>query len=159
MDVYFLRHGEAVRKEEWNGGEAERPLSAAGAARMEREAASLASLRIAPVALLASPLLRARQTAEIVARHLRPPVAVTVDERLAPGFGPDALRRILAEHTGSKALLLVGHEPDFSATIAKCVGGGRIELKTGGLARVVLDDPAKPSGILSWLLGAEVLAP
>ncbi len=57
------------------------------------------------------------------------------------------------------ALLLVGHEPDFSRTIDRCIGGGRVELKTGSLARVTMSDPAALSGTLAWLVPALVLAP
>jgi phosphohistidine phosphatase len=159
MDIYFLRHGEAVRKEAWSGSDADRPLGAEGEARMERGAAALASLGVAPDALLASPLLRARQTAEIVARHVRPRVAVTVEARLAPGFGFEALGRIVSEHAGAATLLLVGHEPDFGKTVARCVGGGRLGLEPGGLAKVVFESPGTLSGTLAWLLPPDVLAP
>ena len=55
--------------------------------------------------------------------------------------------------------MLVGHEPDFSATIAACIGGGSVECKKGGLARLDIDDPDSLSGTLVWLLPPRVLAP
>jgi phosphohistidine phosphatase len=160
VEIYFLRHGEAVAMDAWAGAEDDRPLAAEGVARMEREAASLSALGIAPDAIITSPLARARQTAEIVARRLRIPDSVTVDKRLAPGFRPDQLVHILKKLLDDTAvILLVGHEPDFGRTIARCIGGGRMKLTTGGLACVNAASRDVFSGTLAWLLPARVLAP
>jgi len=51
----------------------------------------------------------------------------------------------------------VGHEPDFSDTISRLIGGGRLDLKKGGLALVELEDRATPAGRLLWLLPPRVL--
>jgi len=67
-------------------------------------------------AVVASPLLRARETA--VALALAPP---TVDERLAPGASPEDIRRA-AEGRG-ETVVLVGHEPDCSQAVAAFTGG------------------------------------
>jgi phosphohistidine phosphatase len=158
MEVYFLRHGEAGKSGRGQGGDAARELTEEGIARMEREAASISALRLRLDAVLTSPLVRARQTAEIVARKLRLLDALAVDERLSPGFNPEGLRRILREHGSASALMVVGHEPDFSGTIAACIGGGRVECKKGALVRVDFD-PDSFSGTLIWLLPPRVLAP
>jgi phosphohistidine phosphatase len=159
MEIYFLRHGDAGSRETWKGTDASRPLSDEGAARMAREASTMALLRLPLDRILASPLVRAQQTAEIVARRLRLLDAMTEDDRLAPGFGIDELRSIVREHRGLTGLLLVGHEPDFSSVISACTGGGRVECKKGCLARVDIADPASLSGLLVWLLPPRVLAP
>lgn len=159
MEIYFLRHGEAGKSSGGRGGDAERPLTEEGVARMEREAGLIATLRLGLDLIMTSPLVRAQQTAEIVARELHLLDALVIDDRLAPGFGPKELRAILREHRANTALMLVGHEPDFSSIIAACIEGGRIECKKGGLARVDLDDPDALSGRLVWLLPPRVLAP
>ena len=156
MEIYFLRHGEYQKTAGLK--DAECPLSDQGASRMEREASFFARLGLRLDLIISSPLLRARQTAEIVARALRLPDALVADERMAPGFGPDALFLILREHAGLKAAMLVGHEPDFSRTIASCTGGGRVECRKGSLARVDLESSASLEGNLAWLLPPEVLA-
>jgi len=84
---------------------------------------------------------------------------LAVDDRLSPGFGPEELGGIFREHRAASALMLVGHEPDFSSTVAACIGGGRIEFKKGGLARVDFESPHSLSGTLVWLLPPRVLAP
>ena len=158
-EVYFLRHGEAG-KASGRGRDFDRPLTPEGIARLEREAHFIAGLHLELDAILTSPLVRARQTAEIFARALGLTGSLDVDERLAPGFGVEALRDIMGDHPKAGSLVLVGHEPDFSAAISQCTGGGRVECKKGAVARVDFDDLSKPlSGILAWLLPPRVMAP
>lgn len=157
MEIYFLRHGDAGSRDAWKGPDASRPLTDEGAARMEREAAALARLRLPLDRIITSPLVRAQQTAEIVARRLNLLDALAEDQRLAPGFGTEELGGILREHRALTALMLVGHEPDFSIVISACIGGGRVECKKGGLARVDIEDPAALTGLLVWLLPPRVL--
>ena len=159
MEIYFLRHGDAGAADGWKGSDAERPLSREGMARMDKVAAAIAHLRPALDAILSSPLVRARQTAEIVAKRLHLARALVLDERLAPGFGPDGLRKILEERRASRGLMLVGHEPDFGRVISACIGGGSVECKKGSLVRVDMDDVSSLAGILVWLLPPGVLAP
>jgi phosphohistidine phosphatase len=159
MELYFLRHGDAGSREQWKGGDSQRPLSEEGERRMQREASALALLRPSVQLILTSPLVRARQTAQIAARALGMEDRLEEDERLAPGFGTEELSRILSEHRDLRGLMLVGHEPDFSQVISACIGGGRVECKKGALARVDIDDPRSPSGTLAWLVPPRVLAP
>lgn len=159
MELYFLRHGDAVSGEAWKGKDAQRPLSAQGAALMEREAVAIARLCPRVDVMLCSPLVRARQTAEIVARKLGRPELPEAEERLSPGFGVDELAAILRERHGAGALMLIGHEPDFSRVISACIGGGRVEVKKGSLLRVDLEKASSLSGVLAWNLPVSVLAP
>ena len=158
MELYFLRHADAGVQGEWKGSDFERPLSRDGVARMKEEASAIAALRPMIDAILTSPLIRARQTAEIVAKTLRLQKVLVFDERLAPGFGTPELKKILAERRSCKGLLLVGHEPDFSRVISACTGGGRVECKKGSLARLDMDDLSSLAGVLAWLLPPRVLA-
>jgi phosphohistidine phosphatase len=158
MEIYFLRHADAGVPGEWKGSDFERPLSPEGTSRMEMEAESIVRLRLEPSVILTSPLVRARQTAEILAKKLRMQKALIVDKRLSPGFETKDLKEILAEHLSAKGIVLVGHEPDFSRVISACTGGGRIECKKGSLARVDMDDPSSVAGVLVWLLPPRALA-
>ena len=159
MELYFLRHGDAGAAAGWKGSDAERPLSREGIARMEQEASAMARLGLAVDAILTSPLVRALQTADIVARKMHMTKAVAVEERLSPGFGTEELLGILADRPSLRGLLLVGHEPDFSRVISACIGGGRVECKKGSLVRVDLEDPRSLTGTLAWLLPPRLLAP
>jgi phosphohistidine phosphatase len=158
MEIYFLRHGDAGAAADWKGKDADRPLTPEGITRMEREAEFIALLNPELDAICTSPLVRARQTAEIVARRLRLVKALVVEEKLSPGFGAADLELILSGRNGPRGLMLVGHEPDFSRVISAVTGGGRVECKKGSLIRVDMD-PSSLKGTLAWLLPPRVLAP
>jgi phosphohistidine phosphatase len=96
--------------------------------------------------------VRAWQTAEIAARKLKMRDKLVKDERLLYGFGLDQLARILESYPKSRSLLLVGHEPDFSETIGRLIGGGRVVCKKGGLACVELRQAKTLKGELCWLV-------
>ncbi len=157
MKLYFLRHGLAAEREEWSGDDAARPLTDEGKARMARAAAVFAKLELGLDAIITSPLVRAVQTAEIVARELKMQNQLVTDERLAPGFDADALAKILPAYPKAAALMFVGHEPDFSETISYLIGGGRVVCKKGGLALVELN-ATNLKGELVWLVPPKALA-
>ena len=157
MLVYFLRHGLAANAETWRGDDAERPLTDKGRERMSAVARKLAKLDIDADVVVTSPLLRAKQTASIVARALDLSEKVVEDERLAGGFGVDALAAILRDHCDAEAVVLVGHEPNMSATIGHVLGGVRVELKKGAIACLSFEDPTSSKSELLWLAPPKVL--
>ena len=150
MELYFLRHGIAADVGPEGSGDAGRPLTAEGIKKMKEQTRGLRRLGVRPDIVLTSPLVRARQTAEIV-RH-----ALGLDSRvvdaLAPGCDMARLRDLLGEYRSAQCVMVVGHEPDFSDLIGALTGGSRVLLKKGGLARVDLETIAEGSGTLVWLL-------
>ncbi|MEZ5125561.1 MAG: phosphohistidine phosphatase SixA [Thermoleophilia bacterium] len=136
MRVYFLRHGKSAARETWKGDDAQRPLTEEGMELMRRQAATMNRLGIQPDLIVTSPLTRARQTAEIVAVALRKSSALEESECLARDFDSACLVKLMDAHPDAKCMMVVGHEPDFSQTVSKLLGGGRIQLKKGGLATV-----------------------
>jgi phosphohistidine phosphatase len=122
--IWFLRHGDA----EDGSPDFERKLTEKGRRQSSDAGATLAALGVELDACLASPRVRARETAELACASLD--VEVTIDERLAGGrFDPLDLA------AGLDDVLLVGHEPDFSDAIADLTGA-RVDMKKGGLAGV-----------------------
>lgn len=149
MKLYLMRHGPA-EDETASGRDFDRPLSPEGRARTLRVAETLKQASEAPLLILTSPLVRAVQTAEIVAvitdittRGGR----VEVEPTLAPGEG--AQRRVHAlQREGAKRVMLVGHEPDMSELGRALAGGSAprsfdkamvVALDGGGALRFVLD--------------------
>lgn len=157
MILYFLRHGLAEDRMVWKGDDALRPLTEKGKNQMERQARRMADLGLDLELILTSPLVRARQTAQITARFLHLAEHWIEDARLGPGFDLARLQAILRDHPHTERLMLVGHEPDFSETVSALIGGGRLVYKKGGLARVdiFLTDPLQ--GELVWLAPPKVL--
>jgi phosphohistidine phosphatase len=158
MRCYFLRHGIAAEAGEFHGRDFDRPLTDEGHERMVREAKTMAALSIELDVILSSPLVRAKQTAAIVAKELKVRDRLIEDTRLGLDFGPSPLASILKEHAQAKAILLVGHEPSMSHTVGRLIGGARIDFKKGSLALVDVPDPSTAGGELVWLIPAKVLA-
>lgn len=157
MRVYFLRHGIAADRDEFQGDDFDRPLTDEGCERMQREAKAIAKLQIEPDVIVTSPLVRAKQTAQIVADALKRDGKLVEDKRVAEDFGVQQLAQILADHPKVEAVMLVGHEPDMSAVIGELTGGTNIDLKKGGLALVEVQDASSTSGQLQWLIPPKVL--
>jgi phosphohistidine phosphatase len=153
MRLYFLRHGLADWPDWDPARDHERPLTKEGLKKMKEQAKTLLALDLKLDAILSSPYTRAYQTADIVAAKLR--LDVRTEPRLAPGFNMDQLKEIVASFNDEQALLLVGHEPTFSMVIAELIGGGRVQMKKGALARV--DVNRELQGELVWLLQPKVL--
>jgi len=157
MRLYFLRHGKAENRTDWSGADAFRPLTTEGEEAMRREAKSLRAMDLALDVVVTSPFARARRTAEIVCDELGLSGRLVDDERLAGGFDVRRLEQVAAAHAGAEAIMVVGHEPDFSATVAELIGGGDIVFKKGGLARVDVTAPVAGGGRLVWLLTPPLL--
>lgn len=155
--LYLLRHGIAYERDEWHGTNDElRPLTDKGIEAMQAEAKYLKSLKIEIDSMITSPLVRAHQTAKIVADAL----GLKLDESplLKPGFDIDALAKLLKQYAASKQIMVVGHQPDFSNVVRSLIGGGgSIEIRKGGLVRVDLAQSDPPRGELVWLLTPSLL--
>jgi phosphohistidine phosphatase len=156
MKLYFLRHGLADDAATWHGSDRERPLTPEGIELMQREAAAIDHLKLEIDLIITSPLTRAVQTAEIVARQLK--LRVVQDERVASGLNINTLAQLLSTQAQATNIMLVGHEPTFSQMISQLIGGGEIILKKGGLVRIDVPDPKTLKGELVWLIPAKVLA-
>lgn len=157
MIIYFVRHGLAGDPMNWQGDDDLRPLTKKGQEQMAREAEILADLIKDLDIIITSPLVRARQTAEIIAKQMKMEENLVEDPRLAPGFGYGQLEQIVLEQAEAKGLLLAGHEPDFSETISDLIGGGRLVCKKGSLARVDILNLEPLEGELVWLISPKVL--
>src|ERR1700694_1398693 len=115
MRLYFLRHGQAGDKDTWTGDDFQRPLTADGRAELVAAANGLRGVGIRPSGGPSSPLVRARQTAEIAAQALG--VALVEASTLAPGCDLDGLAEAVRPYRQADEAMVVGHEPDFSTLI------------------------------------------
>lgn len=152
LHLYFFRHAEA---EDAVGSMADfdRALTPRGIERTRAAAKMLKALGVMPEALYSSPLVRARQTADILSEALNVPVEAR--DALRPGFNAQAAEALVSAH-GRGDLMLVGHEPDFSETISRLIGGGAITMKKGGLARIDVETRQPLLGSLIWLIAPKV---
>jgi phosphohistidine phosphatase len=131
MLVFLVRHAHAV-----SGDPDElRELSERGREEARGLARSLAEHATPPTVVVTSPLLRARQTADEIARAAG--ADLRVDERLAPGATADLLRAALDSLDGP--VVTVGHQPDCSE-IALELTGDDPGFPTAGVFELELDD-------------------
>ncbi len=149
MKLYFLRHGKADWPN-WKKPDDERPLTKKGKKETREMAKFLRKFEVEPKLILSSPLPRAWETAEITAKVLE--VKLKEEAALKPGFGIREVTAILKK-VKDDDLMIVGHEPDFSATIA-ALTGARIDLAKGGAACVELESSS--NGRLIWLMPPKV---
>jgi phosphohistidine phosphatase len=112
MQLYVMRHGPSEDISA-TGRDEDRKLTPAGRVCTRLVAQELRRREAYPTRILSSPLRRAVETAEEVAAHLVPEVAIEVRPELAPGIGGSL---VLADLMSARAgrVLLVGHEPDLS---------------------------------------------
>lgn len=156
MDFFFLRHAKAVSRTSWDRADSERPLTERGRREASGVAAFIAGLGLSLDSIVTSPYVRAFETADIVARHLKLRDRLITDDRVAPGFDREQLKGILHDYPDVGAIMFVGHEPDFSMVVEELVGG-RVTMKKGGLAYVESAQPSLDKATLVWLVQPSVL--
>ena len=130
MLVYLCRHAQAAPGEP----DELRPLTPDGEAQATRLGEWLAAADPIPAVVVSSPLLRARQTAALVARATG--AALRIDQRLSPGAGVAELRAVVVAVDGQAAT--VGHQPDCSE-IALTLTGSDPGFPPAGVATIELE--------------------
>jgi phosphohistidine phosphatase len=115
MRIFLVRHAEAA------SGEPDdlRPLTAEGKAAARNLAEKLAAHK--PDAVVCSPLLRARETADLIARAAG--IEAEPEEKLAPGAGVTDLSAAVSGRGGT--VVVVGHQPDCSEIVLALTGEAR----------------------------------
>lgn len=158
MKLLVIRHGIAMDQEKFalTGQQDEsRPLTAKGERRMKRVAKGLRA-QIKSLDLLAtSPLVRAVQTADIVAASygIGPP---EVTASLVPEALPEEFENFCALLQGKETVAIVGHEPHLSSLVTWLMTGrteSRVRLRKGGACLLEFESEVRrDSGALNWLL-------
>lgn len=156
MDCVLLRHGIAVERDEWEGQDADRPLTRLGIKRVAQVAAGLNRLDVQPTHVLSSPLKRAVETAMIAHSSLRVRSAVQIVDALLPDAPSSQLLSILHDLPPESCVLCIGHEPQLGMTASVFLSGratASFSLKKAGACLIDLPAPAKPGrGKLRWWL-------
>jgi len=150
VNIYLLRHAEAV-----DGGpgvpEAHRFLTPEGRDTVRETARNMRESGAAPGVILTSPLIRAVQTADILAETLSYSGPLLVEAVLSPGFDRGGFERLLSEWSFAKEAVLVGHEPDLSdlvRSLSSTPSGFRLKK---GAAVALSVDPARPDARARFL--------
>jgi phosphohistidine phosphatase len=156
MVAYFLRHADAEPRVT---NDHERKLTPKGLEQAEKVGKFIVRCGLLPEIILTSPVVRARQTARIAAEKLGDTEFSEVDW-LACGMTAETCLMELKAHQGKASALLVGHEPDFSETIAAILGLGdaaAIKLRKASLTGVELLDFQVGQGQLQFLVPSRLM--
>ena len=164
MNLLVIRHAIAEDKEAFAAtgrSDDQRPLTKEGRSKMHRAAAGLRSTCPRVAALASSPLVRARETADIVAPVFRV-ARVEIIEALRPEQPFEDLAAWLGQRVspngddGDVTIAIVGHEPHLSGLVTWFMTSGtesRIELKKGGACLLRFADAvAAGAAVLRWAL-------
>jgi len=158
--LFLIRHGVAEERGDAWPDDAKRPLSEEGIERFQKSARGLARLDVWIDVVLTSPLVRARQTAEIVASAFDPRPSIVTIESLAPGGSYASLVADLEKHGRKTRIALVGHEPGIGELGARLIGSRHsFEFKKGAVCRIDVDEiPPVGPGDLRWFLTPKAMA-
>jgi phosphohistidine phosphatase len=159
MNLLVMRHAQAIDLGQ-NGvaDDESRYLTPAGQRQAAEMASALRSRGVRIEGLITSPLVRARQTAEIVAQvYGLGHDSLLQTDHLAPGLSCRKLAKYLRQHASDHAILF-GHEPDLGIFTSWLIGSKRAHVRfaKGGVALIETDDDLeRGSGELRWLLTPE----
>ena len=162
MNIHLLRHGIAAPLGEENHfNDARRALTTEGLAKMREVSLGLKRLGVTFDLVASSPLVRAKQTAEVVVEVLKIKEPIQEWDELALDGSIDELMHQLQKHQKRTSPLLVGHQP-FMGLVASFLifGSDKISLdfKKGGICCIRVNDvPPQFAGELVWMLTPKIL--
>lgn len=159
LELYLIRHGLAAERGDEYPDDSKRPLTSEGIADLKKEVRALNALGIDFEHIITSPLVRTRQTADVLAEHLKSKPSVSTSDSLTPAGAPAAVMQELAKHMRKGSIALVGHEPNLGEFAARLIGAkAPLEFKKGAVCRIDFEVfPPKGTGQLRWLLPPRVL--
>lgn len=136
MEIVVMRHGIAADIESFQGPDSQRPLTDRGRERTAKVVRAIQERGIDVTLIAASPLVRAQQTAEIVADVYPHAGRVTWQPLAAGASAPDILGCLQDVHERD-SVMIVGHEPDLQLFVGYMLGVTNlygIPLKKAGIA-------------------------
>jgi phosphohistidine phosphatase len=160
MLVYILRHGIAAPRGVKPYPNDDRPLTEEGIEKISKAAKGIIRVVDDVDVILTSPLVRAADTAKIVADALNVESKLQICHELAPGSSLQNLLAYLAKYKKLRSIMIVGHEPDLAYFVSALLGKKTpvIEFKKGSLCCIeVTTIPSRKDGTLLWHLTSKQL--
>lgn len=164
LELYLVRHAVAADRRPRFPDDRLRPLTPGGVDKFTRAVAGLGRLGVTLDLVMTSPLVRARQTADLLVAGLRPRPALVETDALAPerpagGVLAAVADALSAARRGASRVAVVGHEPDLGVLAARLLGArGTFEFRKGAVCRIDLERAMlQGPGTLRWWLPPRVL--
>jgi phosphohistidine phosphatase len=159
MKLILVRHAAAVERSS-EISEETRYLTSEGRVCFRKSSRTMLKNGVEPSVIITSPLLRAVQTADILAESLCFNGPLVVRGEMRPGFNMPKLQRILDDYRTVDELVLVGHEPDLSGIIVSLMHLARgFNFKKGAAVKLKIDpsDLAAPAAFKWLALGKKLI--
>ncbi len=157
LELWLVRHAIAEDFPAIGTSDGDRALTDEGRKEFRRLCRHLAKQGFKLRAIRTSPLLRARQTAEILAEEFGLDSGDIVQSpNVGPGFDSGILGRELSQLDASP-VAAIGHQPDLGHAVSDYLGGGTVAFGKGHIACVKFDGAVLPGrGRLSWFVAPEL---
>ena len=153
MIIYFVRHASAGQKKLNPKKDEKRPLDSEGVHQSTQVGRILSAMEASVDAVISSPLKRATQTAALIANEIGYDGKLHLENALRPEAKYDHFREMLRKYSKAEALMVVGHNPNFSEFLGRMVAenGGRahIDMKKGAAAKV---ETEQKRYVLNWMV-------
>lgn len=158
MNILFLRHASAGEHMANPKKDEKRALDKNGVEQCVYVGRCLNALAVQVDLVISSPLKRAVQTASLVGNEMGYEGKLQLEDALRPGAAFADFRRLLSKYSRHESVMVVGHNPNLSEFLGRCVSENAceasIELKKGAVARV---DMTRNSGVLQWCITPKML--
>ena len=146
MDLFILRHGEAGKRIAPGHNDARRPLTVAGEEEITEIAEALERIGIRFDIILTSPLKRAYQTADIVAKEFKAQKKMQKLQELSPEGNRSDLYEKLSSFKEGTSILVVGHNPYLSEMVSEMMTDKTIRTRNNhGVEKIVRLNAGRPS--------------
>ena len=157
MDLFLIRHAHAIDGDGLRDDD--RPLSAAGRRQALDVGGALGKQKVRLARIVTSPLVRAVETAELVAVALGYDGGLDVHDAMRPdGSWKHLLRDVLATHDHAGAIALVGHEPTIGHYLSKLLHQKGLAMNKGAVVRLEWNDADTPAKLV-WTVSPKRLDP
>jgi phosphohistidine phosphatase len=144
LELYLLRHGIAEDRAP-SGRDADRALTEEGKGKLHKVLKRARKAGVSPTLILSSPLKRALETAEAAAEVLEYKSEIARSNALVPNSTPQNIWTEIRANRDEPSILIAGHEPLFSHTVAWLLGSTREMIEFSSIG-------AEPRGVLQWML-------
>lgn len=158
MIIYFLRHASAGEPASNPKKDEKRALDELGVEQCGNVGRALAALDVQVDVMISSPLKRAAQTASLVGNEISYEGKLQLEDALRPGASFADFRRLLDKYGNYDAIMVVGHNPNLSEFLGRCIGEtgceAIVDLKKGAVAKV---ERSRNSSALHWCLTPKIV--
>lgn len=153
MIIYFVRHASAGQKKLSSKKDEKRALDADGVQQCTQMGRTLSSMEVGVDAIISSPLKRATQTAALIANEIGYEGKLQIENALRPEAKYDHFRDMLRGYAKHEAVMVVGHNPNFSDFLGRTIAGSGerayVDMRKGSVAKV---ESRQKKYVLDWLL-------